>query len=121
MRLLLDAHCSPAVSRPLRAIGIDAWTLDEWLEGTYRHAEDVQILAAAVIEVRTLVTYDCKTMPGLLGELAATGRSHSGVILVDERTIRQHDFGGLIRALRALVERHGDEPWTDRMMYLSPV
>ena len=49
---------------------------------------------------------------------AESGRSHGGVILVDDHTIHQQDFGGQIRALRALVAQYGDEPWIDRVMYL---
>jgi hypothetical protein len=118
MLLLLDAHFSPAVSRPLRASGIDAWTLGEWHDGTYRHSLDGRILEAAAAEARTLVTYDCKSFPDLIVEWAESGRSHGGVILVDEYTIRQQDFGGQIRALRALVAQYGDELWIDRVMYL---
>jgi hypothetical protein len=112
MLLLLDAHFSPSVSRPLRAIGLDVWTLGEWHEGTYRHAGDARILEAAAAEGRTLVTYDCRSFPDLIVEWAESGRSHGGVILL------QRDYGGQIRALRALVAQYGDEPWIDRVMYL---
>jgi hypothetical protein len=120
MLLLLDGHFSQHVSRPLRARGIDVWTLDEWHDRRYRDQVDRLILAAAFAEARTLVTYDCKTVPGLLGELAENGLSHGGVILVDDRTIRQNDIGGLIRALVAFVEQYGDESWVDRVSYLPP-
>jgi len=121
MRLLLDAHFSPAVSRPLRARGTDAWALSEWHGGTYRTELDALILEAAAAEARTLVTYDCKTFPDLIVEWAASGRSHGGIILVDDLTIRQQDFGGQIRALVTLVAQHGDESWIDRVMYLPRV
>ena len=120
MRLLLDGHFSPAVSRPLRAREIDVWTLEEWHDGRYRHASDDRILAAALPETRTLVTYDVHTIPGLLTELGELGRSHAGVIYVVNRTIRQRDFGGQIRALLAFVGQYGDESWVDRVMYLPP-
>jgi predicted nuclease of predicted toxin-antitoxin system len=120
MRLLLDAHFSRAVSRPLRVSGTDAWTLDEWHDGRYRHSLDDQILEAAAAEDRTLVTYDCKSFPDLIVEWAESRRSHGGVILADDHTIRQQDYGGQIRALRALVAQYGDEPWVDRVMYLRP-
>ena len=80
MRLLLDGHFSPSVSRPLRAHEIDVWTLDEWHEGRYRHSCDNRILAAAFAEARTLVTYDNQTIPDLLTALGEQGRSHAGVI-----------------------------------------
>lgn len=76
-------------------------------------------VSLALADERTLVTYDCRTIPTLLKEFAETGQQHSGVILVDERTIRQADVGGLVRALRSLVRVHGHEPWLDRVVYLQ--
>jgi hypothetical protein len=118
MLLLLDAQFSQAVSRPLRADGIDVLTLDEWHDGAFRHASDEQIVEAAAAESRTLVTYDIHTIPDLLRERAERGRSHGGVVYVNDRTIRQGDFGGQIRALRALVEERGGEDWTDVVGHL---
>lgn len=120
MLLLLDAHFSQAVSRPLRASGVDAFTLSEWHDGSYRDLADTVILAAAVAEGRTLVTYDEHTIPSILRAWGADGRSHGGVVLVNNRTIRQNDFGGQIRALRALVEERGDEDWRDQVAHLRP-
>jgi predicted nuclease of predicted toxin-antitoxin system len=120
MRLLLDAHISPAVARALRAHGIDIYALSEWRDGEYRHKDDDVILAATFADGRTIVTYDQRTYPAILTAMAAEGLSHAGVIYANARTIRQEDLGGLIRALRALVEAHGEEPWTDRTMYLRP-
>jgi hypothetical protein len=120
MQLLLDGHFSRAVSRPLREDGTDVVTLGEWHDGAYLSEEDEDILAAAAAEGRTLVTYDERTFPGLLREWGAEGRSHGGVIIVKNQSIRQQDFGGQIRALRALVEEHGDEDWRDQVAYLRP-
>jgi hypothetical protein len=39
---------------------------------------------------------------------------------VNDRTIRQQDVGGLIRAIRTLVDARGDESWVDRVMYRPP-
>ena len=83
------------------------------------HSRDHQILEAAAAEDRTLVTYDCRSFPDLIVARAASGRSHGGVILVDDHTIRQQDRGGQIRALRALVVQYGDEPWTARRRYCA--
>jgi predicted nuclease of predicted toxin-antitoxin system len=120
MRLLLDGHFSPAVSRPLRAAGIDVFTLDEWQGGFYRHKPDEDILAAAVAEQRTLVTYDEQSIPDLLRAWGVVGRAHGGIVFVNNRTIRQQDFGGQIRALRRLIEERGDEDWTDQVSHLRP-
>jgi hypothetical protein len=120
MLLLLDAHFSTSESRPLRTNAIDALTLDEWHDGIYRDSPDEEILTAAAAEGRTLVTYDVRIGPELLEAWAAQGRSHGGVVFMNARTIRQGDYGGLIRALQALVEAHGDEDWHDIVAYLRP-
>jgi predicted nuclease of predicted toxin-antitoxin system len=119
MRLLLDVHVAPAVARALRGDGIDALAMREWQNGSHLDASDEVILVLARADERTLVSYDCRTIPTLLKEFAETGQQHSGVILVDERTIRQADVGGLVRALRSLVRVHGHEPWLDRVVYLQ--
>lgn len=120
MRLLLDSHIPHAVASPLRHNGFDVETLAQWHGGTYLEQSDDLILEAASADARTQVSYDCKTIPGLLSAWARAGRSHGGVILVDEKTIHQNDVGGLVRALRALRQRYGNEVWTDRCHYLSP-
>lgn len=120
MHLLLDSHVPHAVAPPLQADGFDVETLAQWQDGIYLELSDEAILEAAFANSRTLVTYDCKTIPSLLRALASTGRSHGGVILIDEKTISQHDVGGLVRALRVLMQQYGDEDWTDWCHYLSP-
>src|SRR3954454_861162 len=100
MQLLLDAHFSQTVSRALREGGADAVTLDEWHDGLYRHRPDHVILEAAAAEARILVTYDNRILSDILIAWATIGRSHAGVVFVNNRTIRQQDVGGLVRALR---------------------
>jgi hypothetical protein len=56
----------------------------------------------------------------ILASREEAGLSHAGVIRVNNRTIRQGGYGGLIRALRALVEEHGGEDWRDQVRYLLP-
>src|SRR5688572_30353946 len=119
MRLLLDAHVSPAVADGLIPNGIDAIALRDWQRGNYRHAADDQSLEAAVIDERVLVTFDARTIQPLVKEWAETGRHHAGVVVVDEKTIAQHDVGGLTRALRALVHGGEAQSWQDRLVYLQ--
>ena len=73
MRLLLDAHVSPAIARDLQREDVDAIAVRDWLDGEYRSAPDDQLLAAAGADGRVLVTYDCRTIPPLLKEWAETG------------------------------------------------
>ena len=118
MRLLLDAHVSPAVARSLRQAGVDALALQEWRAGGHRDAPDDLILEAAAADARILVTYDCRTIPVLLKEWAEAGRRHGGVVLIDDRAIQPSDVGGLVRALRRLVDERGPESWTDQAVFL---
>lgn len=119
MRLLLDAHVPPAVARTLKADGVDIETLQTWLDGVHRDTSDGQILTAVHADARTLVTFDCRTIPELLRVWAETGRQHSGIILIDDRTIKQSDVGGLVRALRQHIQESGNEAWTDRVVFFK--
>jgi predicted nuclease of predicted toxin-antitoxin system len=118
VQLLLDSHLPRAVAEGLRRAGIDAMALAEWLGGAFREAEDELILTHAAEEGRVIVTFDRRTVPSLLARWAAGGRSHAGVVLIDEKTIRQDDRRGLIRALQAFVAEHADEDWRNQVRYL---
>jgi hypothetical protein len=118
VKLLPDNHLPTAVADALRRAGIDVVTLAEWRGGTLRQVEDELILARAADDERVFVTYDCKTVPRLLIRWAAEGRTHAGVLLIDEKSIRQNDRRGLIRALSIFVANHGDEEWRDQVMYV---
>lgn len=78
-----------------------------------------RVLAGAFAEKWTLVTYDRRTIPAVLGEMGASGSSHAGMIFIGERTIAPNDVGGLIRALGLHWDRHHHEDWTDRIDYLQ--
>lgn len=118
MRLVLDEHFPAAVAAHLREMEMDVVIVAEWLDGIYRTKRDPSILGAARTDMRVVVTYDCHTFPDMLRLWAAEDERHAGVILVDERTIRSNDVGGLVKALSEFVQAHGDEDWTDKVMYL---
>lgn len=119
MKLLLDEHISPSVARGLSATGIEVAPLRDWQGGAYLEAADDLILQAAHADRWTLVTYDLRTIPPLLKLMAEQGVSHSGVVLVDERSLAQNDIGGLIRALTRLVGSLGSASWENRVVFLS--
>ena len=84
-------------------------------------AADEVVLREAQKQRLTLVTFDLRTIPPLLRSWSEQGFDHSGVILVDERTIAQGDIGGLVKALCALWRTHRDIDWTNRVAYLQAI
>ena len=119
MRLLLNGHISPSIASQLQQSGIDAIALRDWQDGRYRTASDEQILTAATVDERVLVTYDLRTIPPLLKEWAEAGQQHSGVVLIDNKTLRPNVIGGLLKAIRTLVKEHGDDEWRDQVMFIQ--
>lgn len=121
LRLLLDEHISPDVADGLlrRCKGLVVHPLTEWERGGFLGREDAAILVEAAQWGLTLVTYDRRTIPPLLKAWAEEGRTHGGVIFVDERTISPADIGGLVRALVEMVKLAGSWDWTDRVVFLQ--
>jgi hypothetical protein len=120
--LLLDEHLSPVVAAQVQAKqpAVVIRSVHHWRGGDLLGQDDGPLLAAAAEEALTLVTYDQKTIAPLLVVLALLGRSHAGVIFVDDRTIASSDIGALVKALLALWEECRAWDWTDRIVFLSP-
>jgi hypothetical protein len=108
-----------AIARGLQIEGIDVVVAATWNDGAIRTAADSTILTVATEENRVLVSYDTKTLPPLAKDWWERGLRHAGIILIDSRTFRQNDIGGIARSLRKLVEDRGDEDWRDRMEFLN--
>lgn len=119
LKLLLDEHISPKVAHGLRQRNaIKVYYMNEWEDGRFLGQPDAVCLEAAALQGLTLVTYDCKSIPSLLKAWAEEGRSHAGVIFVDEKTIAPSNIGALVRALAGLFKETGDWDWTNRMCFL---
>jgi len=121
LRLLLDEHVAPQVAdaaRRLRA-NLDVTPMRDWRGGSCLGLEDDILLAVALEDGLTLVTWDLRTVVPLLVRMALAARSHAGVVLVGQRTLAQSDIGGLARALVALWDAHRAEEWRDGVVYLA--
>ena len=120
LKLLLDEHISPDVAKGLRRRNrmLEVRYLVEWEDGHFLGQEDSPCLREAAVQGMTLVTYDRRTIPPLLKTWADEGRTHGGVVCVDENTISPADIGGLVRALTRLARGTGDWDWTNRICFL---
>jgi len=120
LKLLLDEHISPDVAAGLRRRSrtLTVHSLVEWEGGSFLGQEDAAVIGAASAPNLTLVTYDRRSIPALLKTWAEQGRSHAGIIFVDEKTISQGDIGGLVRALSELFKEAGQWEWKDRVYFL---
>lgn len=111
MRLLLDAHVSgPRVGRRLEAQGHDVRALDQ--EPALEGLDDEEVLAAAAVEERILVTHTIRDFPAILREWAAAPRSHTGVILV--HGIDHREFDVIVGGIEPCLELYPDPgSWED--------
>ena len=120
LRLLLDEHISRQVaiglSRRNRALIVHC--MADSRGGMFLGQNDSACLQAAAVQRLTLVTYDRRTIPPLLKSWAEEGRSHGGIIFVDEKTISPADIGALVRALSVLAKKLATLDWTDRIVFL---
>jgi hypothetical protein len=121
LRLLLDEHLSPQLSRQLSSRLPEAFisSMQSWEAGKYLGLPDEVILAAAREEGWTLVTFDQRTIAPLIKSWAEQGITHGGVVFIDQRTFAPNDLGGLLRALEALWNAQATFDWTNRVVYLT--
>lgn len=118
--LLTDEQISPAVARQVsrRCRGLRIVALQTWEGGHFLSADDERLLQEAHRQRLTLVTFDLRTIPPLLRRWAEQGLDHSGVVLVDERTLAQNDLGGLVAALGVVWKEQGTLDWMNRVVFL---
>lgn len=120
VRLLLDSHITkatlPALKR--RAPELAAEHIADWRPSAFIDADDAEILAVCFEEGRVLVTYDQRTVPGLLRAWAKEERSHAGVIFGDRNTVPPDDAGAVAASIMALVAEIGEAQTTNLVRYL---
>ena len=118
---LLDENISPVIADQVTAKNTDivVHSVLRWRDGTLVGQTDMGVLRAATESSLTLLTYDLKTIPPLLMELASDNEAHSGVLFVDDASIGNNDFGKLVTALLAHFEKYGEEDWAGRVAFLT--
>jgi len=121
LRLLLDEHISPVVAGGLRRRhrALSVVCMVEWEDGEFLGQPDSACLRQAAAQGLSLVTYDRRTIPSLLKVWAEEGRTHGGLMFVDEKTIPPSDVGTLARALSALWLKTVKWDWSDRICFLQ--
>ena len=122
LAFLTDEHMSHVVAEQLRLKRADirVESLLRWRGGVLRNTADDLVLAAAMEEGFTLVTYDQKTIPPILVEMAMNAEHHGGVNFVDRNAIASSNIGGLVQALEAFHDDYRDLDWRDTVIFLSP-
>jgi len=120
LRLLLDENISRkvALAAKKRSPAMEIVSIHDWEGGRFLAADDGEILKAAAAQRLTLITYDQNTLLTHMAELVSEGCAHGGIIVVDEHTIRQHDIGGLVKALGWLWNAESQAEWMNRTVYL---
>ena len=120
LRLLLDEPISPEVAAGLRRSlpSLAVYAMRDWEYGAHLGQRDDAMLGDAAAQGLTLVTYDRRTIPPLLKAWAEQGKSHGGVIFVDERTIKPSNVGAQIRGLAAVARETSIRDWKDRVIFL---
>lgn len=120
LKLLLDEHISPEVASGVqrRNRSLVVHCMVQWERGNFLGKDDSVCLLEAAKQRLTLVTYDRRTIPPLLKLWAEEGRSHGGVIFVDEKTISPAAIGGLVRALISLAGKGGEMDWINQVYFL---
>ena len=123
LSLLLDEHIAPVVAEQVAAKDPTAriTSIQLWHAGEFLHTDDDIILEAAYQEKVTLVTFDQSTIRPVLKEWGEQGRSHGGVIFIDEKSIAQNDYGGLVGALLGVWRQKREADFTDVVLFLQSV
>ena len=120
LRYLLDEHISPAVAEGVQRKDsrIRIASVHRWRNREFTGSRDAELLSAADTERLTRVTYDLRTIPGLLRSWAELEKAHSGVIFVRRRVIAENDVGRLVLALVELWRVARKIDWRNRVAFL---
>lgn len=122
LRLLLDETIPKKVAILVKkqCPDIDIVSIHDWENGRFLGLSDEEILTASVHHGLTLVTYDQNTLLTHMERFSPTGIDHTGIVLIDERTIPQRDIGRHAQALGSLLASNSKSDWKNRTVHLRP-
>ncbi len=83
-------------------------------ETNNRGKSDAEQLAFAASQQRAFLTFNVKDFIRLSQDYAASGRTHAGIILSQHLPFRE-----LLRRTLLLVQKHGHEEFTNRVLWLQ--
>lgn len=118
---LLDENISPAITEQILRKAPDARIISirHWRDGEFLSVDDAIILEAAYQENLILVTFDLSTIRPLLQAWGEEGRSHAGVVFIDDKSIAGNDYGALVKAILQVWERLKSTDFTDGVLFLQ--
>ena len=102
MKLLLDEMYSPAVAASLRDRGHDVLSLHDPAFPLPSGAPDAEVLLAAEVAGRTLVTENVRDFRLLEADVLARGAHHAGLIYTTDRQFPRGQPGTVGRLVLAL-------------------
>lgn len=111
IRLYLDEDVDPLLAQVLRDRGIDCLSTQETKNcGNPDRAQ----LTFAATHTRTILTFNVKDFAKLSQRYLAEGNTHSGIILSQHLPFRE-----LLRRALLLLQKHGQEELTNRVLWLQ--
>ncbi|RJQ16388.1 MAG: hypothetical protein C4560_09430 [Nitrospiraceae bacterium] len=111
IELYLDEDVDVSLTIPLRQKGIDVLTTQE---AGNKRLSDAQQLAFAITAKRAFLTHNKRDFAVLHKEYIVSNKEHSGIILSDQRSVRE-----MLRGLSKIVFSLSAEQMKNRLEFLS--
>jgi hypothetical protein len=114
VKVLVDEMYPPTVAEALRAVGVDAITVNDL---RLRGASDPEVFGAAVANGYAVLTENVGDFTRIAAEHSNTGAHHDGLLIALSSRFSRRPAG--IPALIAAVQAIADAQIEDRIVYLE--
>ena len=117
---ILDENISPVVAVQVsqKAPDVVIFSISHWHNGEYLNTDGAVILQQAFDENLTLITFDLSTIRPLLKAWSEDGRSHGGVIFIDDKTIASNNHGKIVKSIIQVSEQLKRSDFINGVMFL---